>query len=105
MLFPPKIQEQMGTKSFIRQFLERLRYLHRGVEISGWKDAGDAQRTGLMVADAKDITHTRQVYDGEMAVRARGNVEGNITRYGDKKSLYNFTTETMMHTADIRSTI
>lgn len=57
-----------------------------GVEISGWKDAGDAQRTGLMVADAKDITDTRQVYvDGEMAVRARGNVEGNITRYGDKK--------------------
>ena len=56
-----------------------------GVVISGWKDAQDPERPGLMEADAQ-IENTRQMFvDGEMAVRARGSISAPIERYGDKE--------------------
>ena len=55
-----------------------------GLEVTGWTDAGDPERPGLMVADAP-IENTRQMFvDGKMAVRARGNITASIERYGDR---------------------
>lgn len=58
-----------------------------GLQVTGWEDANDADRPGLLAADA-DIENTRQFYvDGEMAVRAKGKIKGEMVRSG-KKTTY-----------------
>lgn len=58
-----------------------------GMQITGWEDANDENRPGLLAADA-DIDNTRQFYvDGEMAVRAKGKIKGDMVRSG-KKTTY-----------------
>ena len=58
--------------------------LTSGLEVTGWKDANDEKRPGLLAADA-DIDNTRQFYvDGEMAVRAKGKIKGEMVRSGEK---------------------
>jgi len=55
-----------------------------GVKVTGWKDANDSECQGLLVAEV-DIDNTRQFYvDGELAVRAQGNISGTMTRSGEK---------------------
>lgn len=55
-----------------------------GLQVTGWEDANDADRPGLLAADA-DIENTRQFYvDGEMAVRAKGKIKGEMVRSGEK---------------------
>jgi len=55
-----------------------------GLQVNGWEDANDADRPGLLAADA-DIENTRQFYvDGEMAVRAKGKIKGEMVRSGEK---------------------
>lgn len=55
-----------------------------GLQVTGWEDANDADRPGLLAADA-DIENTRQFYvDGEMAVRAKGKIKGEMIRSGEK---------------------
>ena len=55
-----------------------------GKEVTGWKDAKDGQRPGLMKAEVPDVENTRQLYvDGELAIRARGQVPGGIERAGE----------------------
>lgn len=55
-----------------------------GVHVTGWSDAGDENRPGMMVADV-DINNTRQLYvDGQMATRAKGSIPGNMQRDGEK---------------------
>lgn len=58
--------------------------LTSGLQVTGWEDANDENRPGLLAADA-DIDNTRQFYvDGEMAVRAKGKIKGEMVRSGEK---------------------
>lgn len=67
-----------------------------GLQVTGWEDANDANRPGLLAADA-DIENTRQFYvDGELAVRAKGKISGEMVRSGEKTT---FTTYNGNHDA------
>ena len=48
-----------------------------GKEVTGWTDAQDPNRPGLMKAQALGVENTRELYvNGEMAVKAKGQVPG-----------------------------
>ncbi len=82
-------QEDSGSNGY--QILYKARenakpVLTSGLEVTGWEDAGDSKRPGLLAADV-DIPNTRQFFvDGEMATRAKGRIPGGMNRAGEKKT-------------------
>ena len=68
-----------------------------GKEVTGWTDAQDPKRPGLMKAQASGVENTRELYvNGEMAVKAKGQVPGSIERAGEYE---NYTTYSGTHKA------
>lgn len=58
-----------------------------GVEVTGWTDAQDPKRPGLVKTQLPNVENTRELYvDGKMATKAKGPFPGSIERFGDYES-------------------